>query len=126
MSVIEKYLSVIGAKTGDQMKSALFELLLNRYFWTTWNSEDTQKMASSVVNYLFCETADQDEVRYWMTDRRAQLKDVVANCLKRNRCAERLLVRSTTFRMAGSWTRAERSASSQPHTSDMCGQFRRL
>ena len=64
MGMTERYLSQIGTYTGDQMKNALYQLLIPRYFWTLWNSESAQKLASSVVNFLFCEPGSGEIARF--------------------------------------------------------------
>jgi len=73
MGVTERYLSQIGTLTGDEMKCALYQLLVPRYFWTLWNSESSQKLASSVVNYLFCESASGD-LAVFMAEQRGLLE----------------------------------------------------
>ncbi|MGE5053539.1 MAG: hypothetical protein ACM3WP_05180 [Acidobacteriota bacterium] len=52
------------------MKNALFELLVPRYFWTLWNVESAQKLASSVINSLFCEPGS-GEVAQFMAEQQA-------------------------------------------------------
>ncbi len=62
MPFVEDYLSKVGLQTGDAMKRMLFELLLTRYGLAD-KTDFADKTASSVVNYLFCETSDNPELR---------------------------------------------------------------
>jgi hypothetical protein len=62
MSVVENYLSKVGVQTGNGMKRILFDLLLTRYRLAD-KTDFADKLAASVVNYLFGETADDPELR---------------------------------------------------------------
>jgi hypothetical protein len=62
MAVVEKYLSKVGVQTGDGMKRILFGLLLARYRLTD-KTDFADKLAASVVNSLFVETANDAELR---------------------------------------------------------------
>jgi hypothetical protein len=67
MGVAESYLSKVGVQTGNAMKTALFELLLNRYR-NTYEGLLAEKFAASVVNRLFCEVAADPELQTFVTE----------------------------------------------------------
>jgi hypothetical protein len=72
---VENYVSKAGLQTGNGMKRILFELLLTRYRVAD-KTDHAEKLAASVVNYLFCETADNAELRSFSEE-----SNVVVDCL---------------------------------------------
>ena len=73
MAFVENYLSKVGVQTGNAMKASLFELLVRRYKGTH-DPEFSEKLAASVVNSLFCETSDNDELRAFAKENEALVK----------------------------------------------------
>lgn len=69
MPFVENYLSKVGLQTGDGMKRILFELLLTRY-QVADKTDCADKLAASVVNYLFCEMAGNSELRSFAEESR--------------------------------------------------------
>ncbi|HWW13252.1 MAG TPA: hypothetical protein VN310_01220 [Candidatus Dormibacteraeota bacterium] len=73
MPFVENYLSKVGLQTGDGMKRILFELLLARY-QVADKTDRSDKLAASVVNCLFCEVADNSELRSFEEENRALIE----------------------------------------------------
>jgi hypothetical protein len=70
---VENYVSKAGLQTGNGMKRILFELLLTRYRVAD-KTDHAEKLAASVVNYLFCETADNAELRSFSEESRSLIE----------------------------------------------------
>jgi hypothetical protein len=76
MAFVENYLSKIGVQTGNVMKTALFELLVSRYR-AAYEADLADKLAASVVNRLFCETANDAELRSFADESTALVESKV-------------------------------------------------
>lgn len=76
MPSVERYISTVGAETGNAMKLVLFQLLLKRYRATkpadfpvglANDSELPEKLATAVVDWLFRERTANPELRSFIT-----------------------------------------------------------
>ena len=71
MGIPERYISEVGARSGDAMKEALWELLQARYVAVDQDADYPQKLAASVVDYLFCEPSKNSELRAFRSEHEA-------------------------------------------------------
>jgi hypothetical protein len=75
MSLVERYISKVGAQTGDTMKVILFELLVDRYRCRPTDKGDrAEKLAACVVDYLFCETSKHSELQSFTSENAALIE----------------------------------------------------